>query len=68
MKICIPTVLKDISLLVIFPPLWVLIKELTNKNSFPNFYRIILNIVLTSMFYFPGLIHGMLIMRDDGPL
>ena len=37
MKICIPTVLKDISLSVIFPPFGVLIKELTNKNSFPIF-------------------------------
>ena len=68
MKICIPEVLKDISLLVIFPPLWVLIKELTNPNSFPNFYRIILSVILTSMFYFPGLVHALLIMRDDGPI
>ena len=54
--------------MVIFPPLWVFLKELRNKDSFPNIYRIILNIILTSMFYFPGLVHAMTIMREDGPL
>ena len=68
MKICVPTVIKDMLTMVIFPPLWVFLKELRNKDSFPNIYRIILNIILTSMFYFPGLVHAMSIMREDGPL
>ena len=67
MKICVPTVLKDIAILVIFPPLWVILKEI-RSDSFPSLYNIILNIILTSMFYFPGLIHAMSIMRDEGPI
>ena len=46
MKICVPTVIKDMLTMVIFPPLWVFLKELRNKNSFPNIYRIILSIIL----------------------
>ena len=68
MKICVPTVLKDIAILVIFPPLWVILKEIRSSDSFPSLYNIILNIILTSMFYFPGLIHAMTIMREEGPL
>jgi len=68
MKICVPTVLKDLLILIVFPPLWVFLKEVTSKDSFPNIYNIILNIILTSIFYFPGLIHAMTIMRDEGPL
>ena len=68
MKICLPTIIKDIIIMVIFPPLWVLLKEAYSPIPFGNFVRVIFNVILTSMFYFPGLIHAMIILRTDGPI
>ena len=65
---CFPSQLKDIFLVVLFPPLWVIIKESTNKVPLKNAMRIVVSLVLTSCFYFPGLIHAMNIMRHDGKI
>lgn len=66
--ICFPKELGSMILILLFPPLFVFMKELKGKPPFNNFGRIIINFILTSMLYFPGLIHAMSILRTDGPL
>lgn len=63
---CYPNELKDIVLMVLFPPLWVLLKEIHSKNPLTNIIRIVFNFIFTSIFYFPGLIHAMMIFRAEG--
>jgi len=63
---CIPNNLKDIFLIVLFPPLWVFLKELNSPNK--DFIKVIYNIIFTSCFYFPGLIHAMNLMRFEGTI
>jgi uncharacterized membrane protein YqaE (UPF0057 family) len=63
---CIPSNLKDIFLIVLFPPLWVFLKELNSPNK--NFINVMYNILFTSFFYFPGLIHAMNLMRLEGTI
>ena len=58
---CVPKELPSYIILIIFPPLFVFIKEL--NNGFKRFDRVIINFVLTSLFYFPGLLHGLSILR-----
>ncbi len=65
-SICYPSMLKDILIMVLFPPLWVFLKELYAKEPMKNFIRIVFNFLLTSFFYFPGLMHAMMIFRTDG--
>ena len=65
---CYPSELKDIIIMVIFPPLWVFLKELNSENPFDNFSRIFINIILTCSFYFPGLVHAMSILRSEGSI
>ena len=66
--ICFPAIVGDIFLMVLFPPLWVLIKELKSENPLQNIMRIVLNFLLTSCFYFPGLIHAMSIYKLEGTI
>ena len=63
---CYPSELKDIIIMVIFPPLWVFLKEIYAKEPMKNFIRIVFNFLLTSFFYFPGLMHSMMIFRTEG--
>jgi len=63
---CYPSQLKDIVIMVLFPPLWVLLKEIYSKNPLSNIIRVIFNFLFTSVFYFPGLIHAMQIFRNEG--
>jgi len=65
---CFSSQLKDIFLIVLFPPLWIIVKEANSPVPFKNAMRIVVSLVLTSCFYFPGLIHAMNIMRHDGPI
>tara|TARA_B110001469_G_scaffold124093_1_gene137179 strand:+ start:1346 stop:1789 length:444 start_codon:yes stop_codon:yes gene_type:complete len=65
---CFSSQLKDIFLVVLFPPLWIIVKEANSPVPFKNAMRIVVSLVLTSCFYFPGLIHAMNIMRHDGPI
>jgi len=65
---CFSSQLKDIFLVVIFPPLWIIIKESNSVVPFKNAMRIVVSLVLTSCFYFPGLIHAMNVMRYEGPI
>jgi uncharacterized membrane protein YqaE (UPF0057 family) len=63
---CYPSELKDITLMVLFPPLWVLLKEIYAKKPMSNIIRVVFNFLFTSCFYFPGLIHAMMIFRTEG--
>ena len=65
---CFPSQLKDIFIMIFFPPLWVFLKELNSENPFDNFSRIFINIILTCSFYFPGLVHAMSILRSEGSI
>ena len=66
--ICFPPELGSMILILMFPPLFVFMKEFKADPPFKNFGRIIINFILTSMLYFPGLIHAMSILRKDGPI
>ena len=63
---CYPADLKDIILMVLFPPLWVLLKEIHSKKPLTNIMRVVFNFLFTSFFYFPGLMHAMMIFRSEG--
>ena len=55
-KILIPKAIVDLIIIIIFPPIYVLIYQL--KQSKFDIKPIIINIILTSCFYFPGFIHA----------
>lgn len=61
---CFPLALGDYAAIVLFPPLYVFLKE--KKNNFSKFTRIIICLILTSFFYFPGVIYALMIFRDEG--
>ena len=65
---CYPTQLKDVAIMVLFPPLWVLLKEIYSKKPLTNIMRVVFNFIFTSIFYFPGLIHALMIFRVEGSL
>ena len=55
--VCVPTYIGQLILTILFPPLGVLLDE--KKKGFPKPTRIITCLILTSLFYFPGLIYGL---------
>jgi uncharacterized membrane protein YqaE (UPF0057 family) len=57
--ICFPTYIPILIITVIFPPLAVFLEEMA--NGFKDISKIIVNLILTSLFYFPGLIHALTI-------
>ena len=58
-KICLPVAIPRIFVTILFPPLGVFLEQLYSSPRFPNVNRIFINIVLTTFFYFPGLIHAL---------
>ncbi len=56
-KICFPAGLGTLIITIIFPPAGVFIQE--RANNFRNMYRLVINFILTAIFYFPGLIHAL---------
>tara|TARA_E500000178_G_scaffold101679_1_gene101086 strand:+ start:105 stop:380 length:276 start_codon:yes stop_codon:yes gene_type:complete len=58
-KICFPVAIPRILITILFPPLGVFLEQLQSRPRFPNINRIFINIVLTTFFYFPGLIHAL---------
>lgn len=54
---CVPKQLTSYIILIVFPPLYVFIDEM--NNGFKRVDRIIICFILTSFFYFPGLIYGL---------
>jgi len=55
--ICVPTYLPRLIITIIFPPLGVILEQY--HTGFKNPQKIITSIILTSMFYFPGLLHAL---------
>ena len=72
-KVCLPYNFFEIILIIIFPPIYVVFKQVLNYKKqkskgkdvyliqYINFKEIIINIILTSLFYFPGFIHALLL-------
>jgi len=54
---CVPKQLTSYIILIIFPPLYVFIDEM--NNGFKRIDKIIICFILTSFFYFPGLLYGL---------
>ena len=69
--VCLPYSLFEIILIIIFPPIYVIFKQITNYKKekkkgkdvyiiqYINFKEIIMNLILTSLFYIPGFIHAL---------
>ena len=60
-SLCIPDKITDVILIILFPPLYIIVNQIQKKYF--DFKEIIINIILTSMFYFPGFIHALHIMK-----
>ena len=63
---CVPSVLGPMILCFIFPPLFVFLHELRKDKPFEKGRQIFLNFLLTCFMYFPGLIHGLSLIRSEG--
>lgn len=61
---CFPSHIGDFFMIVLFPPLFVFFKE--KKDNFKRFTRIIYCLLLTCMFYFPGVIYALKVFREEG--
>lgn len=64
--VCVPSVLLPMIICFIFPPLFVLIHEFKKPVPFENPNNIFLSFLLTCFMYFPGLVHGLSLMRKEG--
>ena len=64
--ICVPSVLGPMIMCFVFPPVFVLFHELRKDDGKQNLNNVLISFILTSMFYFPGLIHGMNLIRYEG--
>lgn len=64
-SICMPNLLSDLLFLVIFPPFYVF-KHQKSRN-FDNIMQIVINFLLTCIFYFPGMIHALYIRYGKNP-
>lgn len=56
-KLCIPEKIVDIIIIIIFPPLYVILYQLKQPKF--DIMPVIINIILSSCFYFPGYIHAL---------
>ena len=64
--ICIPSVLGPMVICFLFPPAFVFLHEMRKDPPFSNAFNIFVSIILTCFLYFPGLIHGLSLMRTEG--
>ena len=60
-SICVPTEIKDIGIILLYPPLYVFLYEL-NSDKF-QIVNIIICFILTCCFYFPGVIYAYSFLR-----
>lgn len=65
-SICVPSVLLPLIICFIFPPLFVFVHEFKKSVPFSNGKSIFVNFLLTCFMYFPGLVHGLSLMRKEG--
>lgn len=56
-KLCVPTSLNDFVMMILYPPAYIFFVQ--KDKGFTNVWQILLSFVLTSFFYFPGLIHAL---------
>ena len=56
-KVCVPTSLVDFVIMILYPPAYIFFVE--KDKGFTNIWQILVSFVLTSLFYFPGLIHAL---------
>jgi uncharacterized membrane protein YqaE (UPF0057 family) len=61
--LCYPAQLPDFILALIMPPLYAFIHEY--RKGFTNPMNIFKNLILTSIFYFPGFMHAMYLANND---
>lgn len=61
-RICVPTFLVDILLIIVCPPIYVLLFQIRSSEAF-SITPILTNIILTSCFYFPGFIHALYVKQ-----
>lgn len=64
--VCVPSVLGPLILCFICPPLFVIVHEVKKPRPFSNGFNIIMSFLFTSLFYFPGVIHSLSIIRNEG--
>ena len=64
--ICVPSVLGPMIMCFIFPPLFVIAHEVYKEEKHRNLNNILINFLLTTFFYFPGLLHAMNLLRHEG--
>jgi len=55
--ICFPKNMPKYIFLVVFPPMYFIIDQY--EKGFPRIDKIIISFILTTFFYFPGLIYGL---------
>ncbi len=55
-KVCVPTSLVDYVMMILYPPAYIFFVQ--KDKGFTNIWQILVSFVLTSLFYFPGLIHA----------
>jgi len=54
---CVPKELPSYIMVIVFPPLSVFVQQW--KTGFKRIDKIIISFILTSLFYFPGLLYGL---------
>lgn len=57
-KLCLSREFTRLILLILFPPFYIFLNE--KENGFKNKGALIMNFILTCLFYFPGLIHALM--------
>lgn len=62
-KICVPTSLTDYILMIVYPPAYVFLYQ--KKNGFQDIGMIVKAFILTSFFYFPGLIYAIYVKNNS---
>ena len=61
--LCYPAQLPDFIMALIMPPLYAFVHEY--RKGFTNPMNIFKNLILTSIFYFPGFMHAMYLANND---
>ena len=59
-SICLPNILITIIFTILMPPVGIWINQ--HRNGYDNISTIIISIILTAAFYFPGLIYSLYII------
>ena len=57
-KLCLSREFTRLILLILFPPFYIFLNE--KETGFKNKGALIMNFILTCLFYFPGLIHALM--------